>query len=61
MLNDGTTDQVKYKTCSCDTSVYTDATKCSNNQTEEASCTDEKRKSAEKVLLQSKQISLCGL
>ena len=44
MLNDGTTDQVKYKTCSCDTSVYTDATKCSNNQTEEASCTDEKGK-----------------
>lgn len=42
MLNDGTTDQVKYKTCSCDTSVYTDATKCSNNQSEEASCTNEK-------------------
>lgn len=42
MVNDGTTDQVKYKTCSCDTSVYTDAKRCSNNQSEEASCRNEK-------------------
>lgn len=42
MLNSGNSDQVKYKTCSCDTSVYTDTSKCSNNQNESASCTDDK-------------------
>ena len=38
MLNDGATDEIKYKTCTCDRSVYTDESKCSSNQTEAASC-----------------------
>lgn len=42
LLNDGTTDQVKYKTCTCDSAVYTDEDSCKNNQSEEASCTNEK-------------------
>ena len=42
MLNDGTTDTVKYKTCICDKDIYTDADSCKNNQTELSSCRDDK-------------------
>ena len=42
MLNDGTTDTIKYKTCTCDRAIYTDkGNKCKNNQTLSASCTDD--------------------
>ena len=40
MLNDGTTDTVKYKTCTCDEDIYTDVGSCKNNQTETSSCKD---------------------
>lgn len=42
MLNNGTTDQVKYKTCTCDSAVYTDENSCRNNQSEGGTCTNDK-------------------
>ncbi len=42
MLNDGTTDTINYKTCTCDRSVYTDeGGSCKNNQTLSATCKDD--------------------
>ena len=42
LQSDGTTDTVKYKTCTCDEDIYTDVSSCKNNQTELSSCTDDK-------------------
>ena len=40
LLNNGTSDTVSYKTCTCDRSVFTDAGNCLNNQTEDETCKD---------------------
>ena len=40
LQSDGTTDTVKYKTCTCDEDIYTDVGSCKNNQTETSSCKD---------------------
>ena len=40
LQSDGTTDTVKYKTCTCDEDIYTDIGSCKNNQTETSSCKD---------------------
>ena len=40
LQSDGTTDTVKYKTCTCDEDIYTDVSSCKNNQTETSSCKD---------------------
>ena len=42
LQSDGTTDTVKYKTCTCDEDIYTDISSCKNNQTETSSCKDAK-------------------
>ena len=40
MLNDGASETIKYSTCTCDRSVYTDETNCKFTQTESGSCTN---------------------
>ena len=44
LLNDGTTDAVKYKTCTCDRDIFTDENSCTNNQSEASSCKDDANK-----------------
>ncbi len=40
LLNDGSTDTVKYKTCTCDRDIFTDEGECLNNQSKSSSCKD---------------------
>ena len=49
LQSDGTTDTVKYKTCTCDRAIYIDEGKqCENNQTKLMECTDSEGKSFSK-------------
>lgn len=55
VLNDGTNDIVKYKTCSCNKTIYTDSDRCKNNQKEFASCTDDKGETFKKCFCDRNQ------